>query len=301
MRKQILWVIIVGAAFFAACVHAQEVGPKRRAAPQVKLTISCAKNTIVAGENLEFSVMLQNTSDKIVSVAPLQPFAFLTLHVEAMGNVIRPHLKVLLDRLDPDVSLRSGQTVKVKRDLCTWFPLGLYAGTFQVSVAYSPDRNDRNIVLRSNVVELVVKARTPEQEKHYQDFVEILRASGKEAINKCQQFLKQHPKSMFEARVRLAYAARLDLKKDVDEIEKVLGEAYEHSSPTRPQKDVAREIRARSLETNGRIKEAISVLQDVDEHWANEKRRLLQRRVKSADSQPSTGESPDSLPEARRH
>jgi hypothetical protein len=287
MRAQFLGVIVVTAAILVGRVCAEEVGPKAAeksgpktgAAPAIKVTIACPKTTIVAGENLEFSVTIHNTSDKDVSTAPLQPFAFLTLHVESEGKVIPPGVKVLLSHVDPDVALNPGQTLKKDRDLCTWFPDGLYAGTLEVSAEYFPDRNDRNIVLRSNVVKLVVEARTAEQEKEYQDFVEMQRAGDDGAFIKCREFLKRHPKSMFEPRVRLWCAGYPDIIKDIDKIEELLGEAFERSSPTRTERTSARYLRARTLEGNGRFKEALSVLQDVDEPWAATRRRNLQYRV----------------------
>lgn len=286
MKRPILWITIALIVVFGAHhVCAEDTQPQTRAAPDVKVTIACPKNEVVAGENMEFSVTVQNTSDKTLNVAPLQPFAFLTLYVETGGKVVPPNVKATVIFL-PDIKLQPGQKATYIVDVCTWFPLGFYAGMFEVSASYLPDRNDRSIVLRSNVVKVEAKARTPEQEKEYQDFVEVLRSAGTEAVDKCKQFLKQHSKSIFEPRVRLEYAARLDLMKNLADIEEVLGEAYERSSPTRPERHFARDIRARSLQENEKIKEAISVLQDVDEPWAKEKVRMLQRRVKPDNSGP---------------
>jgi hypothetical protein len=279
MKAQVLLVIAVTAAILAGQVYAEEAGPKPSAAPAIKVTIACPKTTIVAGENLEFSVTIHNTSDKDVSTASPQPFAFLTLHVESAGKVIPSQRKVQLKGYDPNVTLGTGQTLKKDRDLCTWFPLGFYAGTFEISVAYFPDRSDGSIVLKSNVVKVEVQARTPEQEKEYQDFVEMRRADSNEAFVKYRVFLKRYPKSVFEPRVRLHYAGGLNLKMDVDQVEQVLGEAFERSSPTRTERNFARNLRVRTLEKNGRIKDALSVIQDVDEPWADVKRLTLRHRL----------------------
>ena len=114
----------------------------------------------------------------------------------------------------------------------------------------------------------------------------MLHASGKEAIDKCKQFLKEHPKSMFEPRVRIHCAGYPDLMKEVNEIEGLLGDAFERSSPTRPERNFARDLRARALEKNGRIKEAISVLQDVDEYWADVKLLTLRQRLEFVEHGP---------------
>jgi len=161
-------------------------------------------------------------------------------------------------------------------DLCKWFPLGIYAGTSEVSVNYFPVRSDRSVVLKSNVVKLEVRARTPEQEKEYQDFLEMRRADSDEAFVKYRVFLKRYPKSMFEPRVRLHYAGKLYIEKEVDQVEEVLGDAFERSSPTQPERTSARYLHARTLKENGRFKEALSVLQDVDEPWAEVERLHLQ-------------------------
>jgi len=278
MRAVGLRVIVVAAAILAGQVCAEEAGLKAGAAPDVKVTIAFPKTTIVAGENLEFSVTIQNTSDKVVSTAPLQTFAFLELHVLSGGKVLKG-VKVNLSHVDPDVAINPGQTLMKNLDLCKWFPLGIYAGTSEVSVNYFPVRNDRRIVLKSNVVKLEVRARTPEQEKEYQDFLEMRRADGDEAFVKYREFLKRYPKSTFEPRIRIHYAGKLYLEKDVDQVEEVLGDAFERSSPTHPERTSARYLRARSLKENGRFKEALAVLQDVDEPWADVKRLTLRHRL----------------------
>jgi len=252
------------AACLAAGVGAgAEERPAQSFETLLRLRATVASPTLTAGQNLEILAVLANGSDKEVTVSPLQPHAFVTLRVEDDGKVLPSHVKASLVHW-PDVTLRPGQQVQQGLDLCTWFPLGLYEGSFRVRVVCFPDRLDRRRAIESGEIEIRVNGRTAEQEKAYQDFVAILRARREDAIANGYDFLQQHPGSMFQPRVRLHLAAVMG----EGDTETLLGEAFERASPTPAERVAARYYRARALRERGKLEQAISLLESVPEPWA---------------------------------
>jgi hypothetical protein len=255
-----------------------------------KVEVALAKTNLVAGENVEITVTLENPLDKEVEVTPLQPFGFLELNVEENGKRVPNQLKVTLEGLDKDTVIGPKKFVSRRLDLCTWFPLGLYAGEFDVGMIYYPNRNDRSVTVKSGAVRVRVDARTPVQEKEYNQYVEILRSSGGPDLQLVKKFLEEHPGSMYEPRVRLFWAGAVDLKAQGNVVADVLGAVFASAAPTKAEMDAAADLRSRSLMANNRDEEALAVLEGVEGGWASQRREVLRKRL--SDRKPAPGGSP---------
>ncbi|NIA15995.1 MAG: hypothetical protein GWP08_18175 [Nitrospiraceae bacterium] len=295
MLKRISCVAALVLMVVGGAVSADETASKL-AEPQLGVKLSTAKNVVTAGENFDLHVTLKNLSDREVTVSPLQPFARLRIIVESEeGKLLRPQRMVIV-LAEPDVTLRPAQQLQRELDICIWFPRGLYAGSFKIHISYQPDRN-RVGMIESNVVEVEVKARTAEQENEYQDFAAILRASGDEAIEKCNQFLKQHKGSMFEPRVRLALAAWCSTLKQFEKVHESLGTEFAQASPTKREQISGLYFRIRVFCKSGKLQEALTLAESIDEVWAKYKAESLRGKLKAKQEQGESKATEDVLPD----
>jgi hypothetical protein len=262
-----------------------------RCAEGLSISMALAKSTVLVGENTELIVALRNCSSLSAKVSPLQAFAFLTVFLRKEGVVFPPQVRVQLAFLEDDVELERGESISRTYDLSTWFPLGASAGTYEVVAEYVPDRNDRHFLLRSDPVRLTVRKGTPEHQALHKEFIDLLRHPDTES----QKFLMEHPNSLFESRVRLHWASGLDLRKDVDAIQQILGDAFKQSNPTHPERRYALHIRVQSLKSVGRIQEVVGLLEGAQGDWERLDLDLLRRQLVISASQPA-GSSPVSEP-----
>ena len=298
MLKRISCVAALVLMVAGSAVLADEAASKL-AEPQLGVKLSAAKNVVTAGENFDLHVTLKNLSDREATVSPLQPFAFLRIVVESEGKLLPSQVKVLLSP-EPDVALRPAQQIQKELDIGTWFPLGLYAGSFKIHFSYQPDQNRAGMragMIESNVVEVEVKARTAEQENEYQDFVTILRASRDKVIERCEQFLKQHKGSMFEPRVRLALAARYGAWKQFEKVHESLGTEFAQASPTKREQIRGLYFRTRAFRESGKLQEALTLAESVDEYWAKHEARLLRGKLRDKQKQGGSKATEDVLPD----
>lgn len=233
--------------------------------PQLDIRLICPKHEIVAGENLGFQVVISNSSQRI-RVAPPQSMLFLNLIVQTGGTNIPPQVKRLLQPFG-DVEIAANDKIIIDEELCTWFPLGLYAGKFVLSISYIPDRGNRRLAIMSNTIQITVTPRSPEQEEQYKAFVDILSLSGKEAMQKTTQFLATYSNSMFEPRARLELARRCLTAGDYDSANKVLEGMANLSSATIHEIDRKHYFSARVMKAQGRLAEAIAEAEKCPSFW----------------------------------
>jgi len=249
-------------------VDAQQLkGIEKLTETNVVIALSSPKSEIMAGENMPFAITIKNCESKHVVVSPLQPFLYLNLIVNHKGKRVFPQIKKSLSP-DEAINIEQGAVIQKEVDLCTWFPLGLFEGEFEVHITYVPERNNRALVFKSNAIHLKVIARTAEQEKAYQDYIAVLSSSGKEAVEKASVFLAQHRDSMFEGRVRIELANRYLAQKDWGQAIDVLSQSLSQRSLTNAEITKGRYLVARSLRGSGRFSEAVLELEKIQEPWA---------------------------------
>lgn len=239
------------------------------------ITLSSSISEIVAGENVSFGVALNNRAPKSIVVSPLQPFLYLNLIVNHNGERVPPQVKISLSP-DEDINIGQGEIIPKEIDLCTWFPLGLFEGVFELYVAYVPEKNNRDLEVKSNTIHLRVVARTAEQENAYQDYVAVLSSSGQEAIEKGSVFLDQHENSMFEGRVRIELANRYLAQKDWGHAIDIMSESNQMEL-TNAEMTKGRYLIARALRGSGRFSEAVSELEKIQESWARREANTWRR------------------------
>ncbi len=266
MKRRITLVAAVLVLFSPGLVSAQDM-PAGDEEPDLRLDLSCPRERITAGENVVFKLTLRNLSNEDLEVSPLQPVVFLGLRVVSAGEEVAPQVKVLAAPW-ASVALAAGKVLEADVDVCSWFPLSLHSGSFQLSFSYYPIAGNRNVVVQSNVIHLEVSPRTDDQGKAFKDFVAILRATGDEAVERGEQFLAQHKGSMFDARVRLELARRYLTRKEYEKVREVLGGEFTRSSPTSVETALRCDLTARSLRAQGRLADAISELEKTDAPWA---------------------------------
>ena len=256
LKQYTLGVIYVAVVCNLSGVSGTLAQDKADNTPRFDVKLVCPKHEIVAGENIEFQVVISNLSQRI-RVAPPQSMLFLDLIVQKGGTNIPPQVKVMHDPLG-DIEIEANSTMTIDEELGTWFPLGLYAGEFTLSMSYIPDRNNRQFAIMSNTIKITVKPRSPEQEKQYKAFLDILSSSGKEAIQKSTQFLATYSNSMFEARVRLELGARYLKDREYDSANRVLDEILTLPSATVFEQQEQHYFSARVMKAQGRLAEAIA-------------------------------------------
>lgn len=248
-------------------VEGQQTNDNGRVQENIAITLACSKSEIVAGENVPLEITITNRAPYDIIISPLQPFLYLDLVVEQNGKRVPPQLKKAIQPWE-DVSLASCIMAKRTEDLCTWFPLGLYQGEFDVYFTYVPLKRDRDVMLRSNAIHLKVLARTADQESAYLEYVAVLSSSGKDAIEKASIFLKQHKSSMFETRVCIELANRYVTQQEFDKVIKILNTGLAQGRFTNMETIRGRYLIARSLRGTGRLQEAIAEIERIQEPWA---------------------------------
>jgi len=231
----------------------------------LNIKLICPKHEIIAGENLGFQVVISNSSQRIC-IAPPQFMLYLNLIVQTGGTNVPYQIKRSHQSFG-DIEIAANSTMTIDEDLCTWFPLGLFAGEFTLSMAYIPNKEDRSFTLRSNTIQITVAPRSPEQEMEYEAFVGILSSSRKEAIQKATQFLVTYSNSIFEPRVRLELAGRYLTAGDYDSANKVLEGILFFSSATIREKGSKHYLSARVMKAQGRFAEAIVEAEKCPSLW----------------------------------
>lgn len=233
--------------------------------PHLDIELVCPKNKIVAGENLGFQVVISNAFHSI-RIAPPQPMLYLNLMVQTGATNIHPQVKRLLQPFS-DIEIAANDKIIIDEELCTWFPLGLYAGEFTLSMSYIPNRENRHFAIRSNTIQIKVAPRSPEQEVEYNAFVGILSSTGKEAMQKATQFLATYSSSIFEPRVRLELAGRYLTAGDYDSANNVLDGMSILPSATILEKSGKHYLSARVMKAQGRLAEAIAEAEKCPSLW----------------------------------
>lgn len=248
----------------------------------LNITLEGLKRQIVAGENLGLRIVISNATQRI-QVAPPQPFAFLNLIVQQNGVNVPYQIKRSL-QLFGDIAIEANSAITINEDLSTWFPLGLSAGEFSLSLDYIFNRADRSLALRSNPVPITVLPRSQEQEAQYQAFVGIFSAP----IQAATQFLATYPDSMFEPRVRLELAKRYLATGDFDSANRALEEISTLASATALEIDLKHYFSARTLKAQGNLLEAILEAEQCPalwvinetQYWKNEFDKQLAAQVR---------------------
>jgi hypothetical protein len=240
------------------------------------LKMTMVKDRLVAGENLDIKVTLENPTDAAVKVSPLQFFGFVMLRVECDGKRLPVPVQVQLS-LEPDIEVGPHQCVESWADLASWFPWGLESGRYGIIVEYCPVRNDRQAVVYSNRVEVEVVPRSEQQEEEFQGYAKVLTALSKDRLVLARDFLEKYGNSMYACRVRLVTGAMGGLSVALKD--EMLGESFERSSPTKRELIMARDFRARAYERDGRLEVAVVLLALIDEPWAQRKKADLERTI----------------------
>jgi hypothetical protein len=243
----------------------------------VALKVSLSKERLLAGENVDIHIVLENPTDQPLTVSPLQCFAFVSPRVEGDGRVFGSAVEALLASYDQDVTLLPHRSVEKWVDLATWYPVGLPAGQFTFAVAYTPERKHRKTRVLSNKVSLEVLPRSEVEEEEWQAYVAALSARSKDMRRLAENYLDKYPKSVYTCRVRILAATVPGTPLTL--VDEMLGESFEGCAPTRRELALAHEFRARAYEENGRLEDAVALLALIDEPWAKEKKAGLERTI----------------------
>ena len=255
----------------------------------LKVGIVCSKREIIAGENLGLQITISNISNKAVCIAPPQPVLYLNLIVQSGGTNIPPQVKRSLQSFG-NIEIAANGKIIIDEELCTWFPLGLYAGEFILSASYIPNKDARRFTIRSDTVHITVVPRSSEQEVEYKDFVGIISSSGNEAIRKGALFLTTHSNSMFEPRVKLELAGRYLTVGDYGSANKMLEGVSILPSATTTEKGRKHYLSARVMKAQGCLSEAIIEAEKCPSLWVANEVQVWKTELKKKQSRDKVGD-----------